>query len=57
MVEDTVMAVASFESTVISAVGVLVEINAKLNDMLYILSGFTYKSMNSVNVVLESAFD
>ena len=57
VVEDTVVAVTAFESAVISAVGVLVEVNAELDDTLDILSGFTYESVNCGNVVLESACD
>ena len=55
MVEDTVMTVTAFEGTVIGAVGVLVEVNSEVYDMLDILSSLTYKSMNSVNVVLEAS--
>ena len=57
MVEDAVVAVTALESAVICAVGVLVEINAELDDAADILSSFAYESVNCVNVVLESACD
>ncbi len=51
------VAVTALESAVICAVGVLVEINAELDDAADILSSFAYESVNCVNVVLESACD
>jgi hypothetical protein len=57
MVEDTVMAVAALKGAMVGAVGVLVELNSKLDDMLDILSSLADKGMNSFNIVLEAACD
>ena len=55
MVEYTVMTVTAFKGTVISSVGVFIKIDTKFNYMLQILSRFTDESMNSINIILESA--
>jgi hypothetical protein len=55
MVEDAVVAVTALKGAVVSAVGILVEIDAELDDVLDVLSSLAHESVDSVNVVLEAA--
>ena len=57
MVEYSVVAVTALKSAVVCSVGVLVELNAEINDMLNILRCLAYKGVDSVYIVLETACD
>lgn len=57
MVEYSVVAVTALKSAVVCSVGVLVELNAEINDMLNILCCLAYKGVDSVYIVLETACD
>jgi hypothetical protein len=57
VVENTVVTVTAFESAVISAVWILVEIDTEFDDTFEVLSGFAYEGVNGINVVFESACD
>ena len=55
MVENTVVAVTSLKRSVIRAVWIFIEINAKLNDMFKVTGSFTYESVNCVNVIFKAS--
>lgn len=57
VVEDAVVAVTALKGTVVRAVGVLIEVNAELDDVFEVLSSLADEGVDSIDIVLEAAGD